>query len=96
MIDIFWLAIGLTAAFLTMFAFIPQMIKILKTKHVRDISLIMLAQTGLGAFFWIIYGLHISDPIVIMANIISFSIIVIIIGLFFKYRFHNGEEREPQ
>lgn len=72
-----------------MFGFVPQIVKILKTKHVRDISFIMLVQTCFGAFLWIVYGLHIRDLIVIGANMVSFTTLVVGIGLFFTYRSSN-------
>jgi len=86
---IFWHGIGLLAACLTMFGFVPQIIKILKTNLVRDISFIMLVQTCFGAFLWIVYGLHIQDMIVAGANIVSFTTLVIGIVLYFTYRSPN-------
>jgi MtN3 and saliva related transmembrane protein len=84
--EISWYAIGFLAACLTMFGFVPQIIKILRTKGVRDISIVMLVQTSLGAFLWILYGMHIDDFIVFGANIISFTTLIIAILLYFTYR----------
>jgi len=87
---IFWHGIGFLAACLTMFGFVPQIIKILRTKLVRDISVVMLLQTCIGAFLWIAYGLHIQDMIVTGANIMSFTTVVIGLVLYFTYRSSNG------
>jgi MtN3 and saliva related transmembrane protein len=81
-----WELIGSTAAVLTMFGFVPQMIKIYKTQSVEDISLVMLLQFCLGMFLWLLYGLHIQDKILIVANTVSFLSLVGAIGLFLKYR----------
>lgn len=81
-----WELIGSGAALLTMFGFVPQILKIYKTQSVEDVSLIMLLQFCLGMFLWLLYGLHIQDNILIVANIVSFSSLIIAIGLFFKYR----------
>ncbi|MDQ1261394.1 MAG: MtN3 and saliva related transrane protein [Euryarchaeota archaeon] len=81
-----WELIGSLAAVLTMFGFVPQIIKIYKTQSVADVSLVMLLQFCLGMFLWLLYGLHIHDNILIVANIVSFSSLVVAIGLFFKYR----------
>lgn len=81
-----WELIGSSAALLTMFGFVPQILKIYKTQSVEDVSLIMLLQFCLGMFLWLLYGLHIQDNILIVANIVSFSSLIIAIGLFFKYR----------
>ncbi|MCK9441398.1 MAG: SemiSWEET transporter [Methanothrix sp.] len=81
-----WELIGSGAAVLTMFGFVPQILKIYKTKSVADVSLGMLLQFCLGMFLWLLYGLHIHDYILIVANIVSFSSLIVAIGLFLKYR----------
>lgn len=92
MMDLLWYAVGSTAAILTMFGFVPQISKILKTKYVRDISFIMLIQTSMGASLWIAYGFHINDPIIIVANIVSLSTLIVVIFLFLTYRSNHKSE----
>ena len=91
--DIIWYAIGSAAAFLTMFGFVPQIIKIVKTKYVRDISLVMLIQTSFGTSLLIFYGIHIGDLIVTIANCISLTILVVVIALFLTYRSNRGTDK---
>ena len=91
--DIVWYAIGSMAAFLTMFGFVPQIIKIIKTKFVRDISFVMLIQISIGTFLWILYGIYIGDPIVSIANVIALITLIISILLYIKYR-SNTERQE--
>ena len=67
--------IGLTAAFLTTFAFLPQAIKTIKTKHTKDLSLIMLVMTDLGLICWLVYGILISSIPIIAANTVSIGLI---------------------
>lgn len=88
--ELVWYAIGFMAACLTMFGFVPQIIKILRTKSVRDISIVMLFQTSIGAFLWILYSTHIDDFIVFGANIVSFTTLIIAIFLYFTYRSTGG------
>jgi MtN3 and saliva related transmembrane protein len=83
------------AACLTMLGFVPQIVKILKTKHARDISLFMLIQSGTGTFLWILYGMHIGDPMVFYANIVSITILSIVIVLYLIYKSDNGK-RDPE
>ena len=64
-------SIGLVAAFCTTTAFLPQVIKSWKTKHVKDISLMYFVLVTFGIFMWFIYGLIIKDFPVIIANGIS-------------------------
>jgi MtN3 and saliva related transmembrane protein len=81
-----WELIGSLAAVLTMFGFVPQILKMHKTQSVADVSLFMLLQFCLGMFLWLLYGWHIQDNILIVANIVSFFSLLVAIGIFFKYR----------
>jgi MtN3 and saliva related transmembrane protein len=80
-----WTIIGSIAATLTMFSFVPQIVKSLRTKSVRDVSSITLFQFSLGVFFWVIYGIYRKDPIIICANLVSLLTLVILIFMYFKY-----------
>ena len=51
---------GYFAAILTTAAFLPQLIKTLKTKRAEDVSLITLIMFISGVGSWIIYGYKIS------------------------------------
>ncbi|MBU4472779.1 MAG: SemiSWEET transporter [Candidatus Omnitrophica bacterium] len=82
----FWSIIGSTAAVFTMFAFIPQIIKALKTKSVKDVSLVTLLQLSLGVTLWIAYGIHLKDAIIITANSITLVTLIILLCLYFNYR----------
>ncbi len=63
---------GYFAAILTTIAFLPQLIKTLKTKKADDVSLITLIMFISGVGFWIIYGYKISSFPILLANIITF------------------------
>jgi len=56
---------------------IPQIIKSIKTKSVKDISSLMLILLLMGSFLWMVYGILISSlPIIIMdilALVINFT-----------------------
>jgi MtN3 and saliva related transmembrane protein len=81
-----WELIGWGAAILTMFGFVPQILKIYRTRSVADVSLLMLLQFCLGIFLWLLYGLHIQDNILIVSNAISFLTLIVAVGLYMKYR----------
>ena len=83
-----WELVGWGAAILTMFGFVPQILKIYRTESVADVSLLMLLQFSLGIFLWLLYGLHIQDDILIASNAVSFLTLVTAVGLYMKYR--NG------
>jgi MtN3 and saliva related transmembrane protein len=80
-----WEIIGYAAAALTMFGFIPQLVKMLRTKSVDDVSLVMMVQMGLGVFLWMIYGLHLKNSPLIVANVVSLTTLVL--GLFVYSRY---------
>ena len=63
---------GYLAAILTTLAFLPQLIKTIKTKKAEDVSLITLIMFLTGVFSWIIYGLEISSMPLVIANLITF------------------------
>ena len=63
---------GYTAAILTTLAFIPQLIKTLKTKKAEDVSLTTLIMFLTGVAAWIIYGIEISSKQILIANCITF------------------------
>jgi len=79
------LIIGLIAASLTTFAFLPQSIRAIRTKHTKDISLSMLIMLEIGVIIWIIYGLMISDIPLLAANTISFIFVSITLALKIKH-----------
>ncbi|MCG3665686.1 SemiSWEET transporter [Aliarcobacter butzleri] len=72
--------IGYFAAFCTTIAFIPQAIKIIKTKNTKSLSLAMYIIFSLGVFSWFIYGIIKMDfPIIIVSFltfIFAFTILV--------------------
>ena len=77
--------IGFFAAFCTTIAFLPQAIKVYKTKSTKDISLIMFIIFTIGVFSWLIYGLIINDLPVILANVVTLILSLFI--LLYKIRF---------
>ncbi len=77
--------IGLIAASLTTTAFLPQVIKIMKTKSTRDISLKMYVILALGVLLWLVYGFMIMSWPVIAANTTVLVLSIIIIVFKVKY-----------
>lgn len=71
--------IGFVAAILTTSAFLPQAFKIWKTQSADGLSLTMYLVMGTGTLCWLIYGVLIQSPSIIVANSVSISIIIFII-----------------
>ncbi|PJC36470.1 hypothetical protein CO046_05560 [Candidatus Peregrinibacteria bacterium CG_4_9_14_0_2_um_filter_53_11] len=78
--------IGLGAATCTTFSFLPQAIKVIKTRETKDLSLGMYLILTLGIALWLIYGLLINDLPIIGANLISlvFSMTILVFKFIYK------------
>ena len=70
--------LGYFAAFCTTMAFIPQALKVYKTKHTKDISLGMFSLLIAGFILWLWYGILIISYPIIMANAITIVIAIYI------------------
>lgn len=81
----FWPILGSTAAILTMFSFFPQIIKVLRTKSAKDVSLVTLLQLSCGVTLWIIYGIYLKDAIIITANGVTLASLLVLLYLYFNY-----------
>ena len=88
-----WEIIGAVAATLTTFGFVPQIVKIYRTKSVEDVSLIMLVQYCIGLFLWMLYGIYLKNNILIISNLVSFSTLLVAVGLYLKYRKNHAQIR---
>ena len=74
--------IGFIAAAFTTSAYIPQAYKIWKTKNTESISLIMYLVMFFGVSLWLVYGIGLNSPSLILAN--TLSLLVILMILYFK------------
>jgi len=78
--------IGYLAAFFTTISFIPQVIKVVKEKQTRNISLQMYLIFSLGITFWLIYGILINSLPIILANSLTLTFAIIKISNKIKYK----------
>lgn len=74
--------IGLISAALTTGAYIPQAVKVWRTRRTGDLSLSMFTMVFLGTVGWLIYGILKDDLPIILANSITLGTSFVI--LFFK------------
>ncbi len=81
--------VGGSAAVLTMFSFVPQIVKIVRTRSCRDVSILTLLQLSAGVTLWIIYGIMRADRIIILANVITLSSLGVI--MYLRHRFRNAQ-----
>lgn len=78
--------IGSIAAILTTFAFLPQVIKVIKSKDTESIALGMYLMQVLGIALWLAHGLVIQDLPLILANSVSFILSGIILVYKIRYK----------
>ena len=77
--------LGLIAGVFTTAAFVPQVIKIWKSKNARDISLGMFVIFSTGVLLWLFYGIQIGAMPIVIANAITLGLSLTI--LVFKIKF---------
>jgi len=79
-----WVILGIAAASLTMFGFVPQILKMWKTRSAEDVSGFTLVQFATGVILWMLYGIHLRDFIIIGANAVSLATLIIALGFYVK------------
>ena len=85
---------GYFAAILTTAAFLPQLVKTLKTKKAEDVSSLTLIMFICGVGSWIIYGYKISSSPILIANVITFILnLFILISKFYYSKKLNSDNK---
>ena len=77
--------LGYCAGFLTTVSFIPQAVKIWRSRSAHDVSLPMLTLLALGLLLWAVYGFITCTVPIILANVITLILVLAVVGL--KVRF---------
>ena len=67
-----WL--GIIAGLLTSISMLPQLIKIIKEKKAKEVSLLMLTVLTAGNILWAVYGFMRDDWPIIITNFISITV----------------------
>ncbi|MDA8414960.1 MAG: SemiSWEET transporter [Desulfobacteraceae bacterium] len=78
--------LGLVAGTLTSIASVPQLLKTLRTRHARDISIWQPLLLAIGVALWMIYGMLIHDMPLILANIVPLICNIMLTILKLRYR----------
>jgi MtN3 and saliva related transmembrane protein len=78
--------VGFAAGTLTTIALVPQVVKALKTKLTRDVSLLWATALTIGVFLWLVYGILINALPIIIANSITFILSLVVLILKIKYK----------
>jgi len=78
--------IGFFAAICTTVAFLPQAVKVWKSKSTKDISLYMFVIFTIGVFSWLVYGIIIVNLPLILANSVTLILSLFILIYKLKYK----------
>ena len=70
--------VGLLAATLTTASFVPQVAHTVASRSAKDISLAWLVLFGTGIALWFVYGLSTASLPIILANGVTFLLLLVI------------------
>ena len=79
-------AIGYAAASLTTAAWVPQIVRVWRTKSADDLSPGMLAAFTTGVLLWLVFGLARGSGPVIAANAVTLALSLLLVGLRVAFR----------
>jgi MtN3 and saliva related transmembrane protein len=85
--------IGFVAAFCTTAAFVPQLLRVVKLKSAREISLGTFLLFSVGVFLWLLYGIYTGSKPVIASNLVTLVLSLSILVLKVRYD-HEGMKKE--
>ena len=74
-------SIGALAALLTTVAFVPQVVRVIRTRDTHAISLFMYLFFSLGVTLWCVYGLLLGLWPVVVANVITLALALVVLVL---------------
>ncbi|MCB1722315.1 MAG: SemiSWEET transporter [Chromatiaceae bacterium] len=74
-------SIGALAALLTTVAFVPQVVRVIRTRDTHAISLFMYLLFSLGVALWCVYGLLLGLWPVVVANVITLALALVVLVL---------------
>jgi MtN3 and saliva related transmembrane protein len=87
--------VGFAAAFCTTAAFVPQLMRVLRLRSARDISLPTFLLFSIGVFLWLLYGIYTGSKPVIVSNGVTLVLSLSILILKLRYDHRALEELEP-
>lgn len=76
--------IGYLAGTGTTISFLPQMIQVIRTGSVADLSIYMFLIHSTGVSLWICYGIYIHDLIIVLFNSITMFFNLVILSFFVR------------
>jgi MtN3 and saliva related transmembrane protein len=78
-------AIGFAAGGCTAVAFLPQVLKTWRSQSASDLSTAMLTAQSAGVALWLVYGIAIGSPPVILSNAVTLTLTLLLFAMKWKY-----------
>jgi MtN3 and saliva related transmembrane protein len=78
-------SLGLVAGALTTVAFVPQVVRILRTRSAYDISWWLFGILAAGSVLWLWYGIRLDSLPLIATNVVTLSLQLLIFWLKWRY-----------
>jgi MtN3 and saliva related transmembrane protein len=77
--------IGALAATITTLCWVPQALRVIKTRDTKAISLLMYLMLAVGLVLWLVYGLLLGSMPLIVANTITLALVLVILAMKLRY-----------
>lgn len=77
--------IGACAATITTLCWVPQAVKVIRTRETAAISLVMYLMLALGVTLWLVYGVMIGSWPLIGANAVTLVPVLSILAMKLRY-----------
>ena len=77
--------IGFVAAFCTTTAFVPQLLRVVKLRSAREISMGTFLLFSIGVALWLLFGIYTKSKPVIASNAVTLALSVSILVLKQRY-----------
>jgi len=87
--------IGYAAATMTTVSFVPQLVRVIRLRSARDISLGMFLIFSAGTFAWLMYGLLVHSAPVWIANAVTFLLSISILMLKLRFDRRAASPHQP-
>lgn len=85
--------LGYVAGLLTTLTFLPQVIKTVKEKSAKDVSLNMFLIAAANQILWIVYGVLRGDKVIILTNV--FILVLSLTMIFLKLKYGTEKMSSP-
>lgn len=77
--------LGLAAGALTTVAFVPQVVRIVRTRSAYDISWWLFGILAAGSALWLWYGIALASLPIVLTNVVTLSLQLAIFWLKWRY-----------